>query len=315
MSSLIKNLEYNERRQKDSIKLFEISNLYGVEGSQNQSRKIGIITTGRVDHNYRDFNRFIDKNYMTNILSGITDHESYIQEISRSLVDSKNKTKIYYAEFNIEDINFKFKNESIDKYVNFEESTFKEISNYPWIYRDLSFLVKDSSSIETLFKTLESFEEDILIERFKKWGLFANVIGEVISKKEVIISQNNQVVAQIPTSALSDETPVNIHNVIKEPPQYLLKKWKWSEDKLPLISKNKIFSIKYQKLYSLSEIILELLSNPSIASKSWVYRQYDSQVQANTVFKPGEADAALIRLRRQDETNKSKNFLRDFLWY
>ena len=166
LSSLIKNLEYNERRQKDSIKLFEISNVYGVEGSQNQSRKIGIISTGRVDHNYRDFNRYIDKNYITNILSGITDHESYIQEISRSLVDSKNKTKIYYAEFNIEDINFKFKNESIDKYVNFEESTFKEISNYPCIYRDLSFLVKDSSSIETLFKTLESFEEDILIERF-----------------------------------------------------------------------------------------------------------------------------------------------------
>ena len=166
LSSLIKSLEYNERRQKDSIKLFEISNLYGVEGSQNQSRKIGIITTGRVDHNYRDFNRFIDKNYMTNILSGITDHESYIQEISRSLVDSKNKTKIYYAEFNIEDINFKFKNESIDKYVNFEESTFKEISDYPCIYRDLSFLVKDSSSIETLLKALESFEEDILIERF-----------------------------------------------------------------------------------------------------------------------------------------------------
>ena len=166
LDSLIKNLEYNERRQKDSIKLFEISNLYGVEGSQNQARKIGIIATGRIDHNYRDFNRFIDKDHMINVLSGISGHESYIQEISRSLVDSKNKTKIYYAEFNIEDINFKVKNESIDKYVNFEETTFKEISDYPLIYRDLSFLVKDSSSIETLFKALESFEEDILIERF-----------------------------------------------------------------------------------------------------------------------------------------------------
>ena len=166
LNSLINSLEFNERRQKDSIKLFEISNLFGVEGSQNQSRKIGIISTGRVDHNYRDFNRYIDKNYITNILSGITDHEFYIQEISRSLVDSKNKTKIYFAEFNIEDINFKFKNESIDKYVNFEDSTFKEISDYPCIYRDLSFLVKDSSSIETLLKDLESFEEDILIERF-----------------------------------------------------------------------------------------------------------------------------------------------------
>ena len=154
MHSLINNLEYNERRQKDSIKLFEISNLYGVEGSQNQSRKIGMIASGRIDHNYRDFNRFIDRDHMIKVLSGITDHDFYIQDISRSLVDSKSKTKIYYAEFNIEDINFKVKNKSIDKYVNFEETTFKEISEYPRIYRDLSFLVKDSSSIETLLKLL-----------------------------------------------------------------------------------------------------------------------------------------------------------------
>ena len=130
----------------------------------------------------------------------------------------------------------------------------------------------------------------------------------VISKREVIISQKNKIVAQIPTSALSDETPINIHNVIKEPPDYLLKKWEWSEDKLPVISENEILSLKDQKKYSLSEIILKLLSNPSIASKSWVYRQYDSQVQSNTVFKPGDADAALIRLRRQDEKNKNNEF-------
>ena len=134
------------------------------------------------------------------------------------------------------------------------------------------------------------------------------MIGEVISKREVIISQKNQIVAQIPTSALSDETPINIHNIIKEPPNYLLRKWEWSEDKLPVISENKIFSLKDQKIYSFSEIILKLLSNPSIASKRWVYRQYDYQVQSNTVFKPGEADAALIRLRSQDEKNKNYKF-------
>ena len=50
-----------------------------------------------------------------------------------------------------------------------------------------------------------------------------------------------------------------------------------------------------------------MLSNPSIASKRWIYKQYDSQVQANTVFKPGESDAAVIRLREQTETNKDKN--------
>ena len=153
-----------------------------------------------------------------------------------------------------------------------------------------------SESQERMLLVVKEEKLNILIKQFQKWGLFANVVGEVIPKKEVIISQNNQIVAHIPTSALSDETPINIHDIIKEPPNYLLKKWEWSEDKLPVISENKIFSLKDQKIYSFSEIILKLLSNPSIASKRWVYRQYDYQVQSNTVFKPGEADAALICL-------------------
>ena len=165
-----------------------------------------------------------------------------------------------------------------------------------------------SESQERMLMVVKEEKLNTLINQFKKWGLFANVIGEVISKREVIISQKNQIVAQIPTSALSDETPINIHNIIKEPPIHLLEKWEWTEEELPAISENKIFSLKDQQKYSFSEIILKLLSNPSIASKSWVYRQYDSQVQSNTVFKPGDADAALIRLRRQDEKNKNNEF-------
>ncbi|MDC3137775.1 phosphoribosylformylglycinamidine synthase subunit PurL [Prochlorococcus sp. AH-716-I19] len=165
-----------------------------------------------------------------------------------------------------------------------------------------------SESQERMLMVVKEEKLNTLINQFKKWGLFANVIGEVISKREVIISQKNKIVAQIPTSALSDETPINIHNIIKEPPIHLLEKWEWTEEELPAISENKIFSLKDQQKYSFSEIILKLLSNPSIASKSWVYRQYDSQVQSNTVFKPGDADAALIRLRRQDEKNKNNEF-------
>ena len=165
-----------------------------------------------------------------------------------------------------------------------------------------------SESQERMLLVVKEEKLNFLIKQFKNWGLFANVIGEVIPTKEVIISHENQIVAQIPTSALSDETPINIHNVIKETPNYLLEKWEWKEDKLPLVKKNEIVSLKDKKLYSFSEIILELLSNPSIASKRWVYRQYDYQVQSNTVFKPGEADAALIRLRSQYEKNKNKVF-------
>ncbi len=165
-----------------------------------------------------------------------------------------------------------------------------------------------SESQERMLFVVKEEKINSLIEKFNKWGLNANVIGEVIEANEVIISHKSKIVAQIPTSALSDDTPVNFHNVIKNPPKSLLNKWQWKENKLPEINEQKILSLKENKSFSYSQIILKLLSNPSIASKRWVYKQYDSQVQANTVFKPGESDAALIRLREQTEKNKNKVF-------
>jgi len=165
-----------------------------------------------------------------------------------------------------------------------------------------------SESQERMLFVVKEEKIKTLIEKFNKWGLYANVIGEVIASNEVIISHKSKIVAQIPTSALSEDTPVNVHNVIKTPPDYLLKKWEWKESNLPEINEQKIFSLKENKSFSYSEIILKLLSNPSIASKRWIFKQYDSQVQANTVFKPGESDAAVIRLREQNEKNKNKVF-------
>ena len=165
-----------------------------------------------------------------------------------------------------------------------------------------------SESQERMLLVVKEEKINKLIEKFNKWGLYANVIGEVIEANEVIIYHKSKIVAQIPTSALSDDTPVNFHKVINNPPEYLLKKWEWQEKKLPKINEEKIFSLKENKSFSYSQIILKLLSNPSIASKRWIYKQYDSQVQANTVFKPGESDAAVIRLRKQIEKNKNKVF-------
>ena len=78
-------------------------------------------------------------------------------------------------------------------------------------------------------------------EKFKKWGLFANVVGEVIETNEVIITHKSKIVAQIPTSALSDDTPVNFHDVINDAPEYLLNKWEWKENNLPEINELKLF--------------------------------------------------------------------------
>jgi len=158
-----------------------------------------------------------------------------------------------------------------------------------------------SESQERMLLVVKEDKLKTLINEFHKWGLYASVIGKVIKEKEVIISHKKQVVAKIPTSALSDNTPLNFNEVLKETPKYLLNKWNWSENDLPKDKRNMIFSLKFKKEFSWSEIILLLLSNPSIASKKWVFQQYDYQVQLNTIFKPGQSDAAVIRLRDQND--------------
>ena len=166
-----------------------------------------------------------------------------------------------------------------------------------------------SESQERMLLVVKKEQIDALKNEFKKWGLYASVIGEVIEKKEVIISHKQNIVAQIPTSALSDQTPINSHEILKEPPLSLQQKWKWEESQLPTPKIDRMYSLNFQKEYYWSEIISLLLSNPSIASKKWVYEQYDYQVQLNTVFKPGESDAAVIRLRSQHDTsNKDQKF-------
>lgn len=63
-------------------------------------------------------------------------------------------------------------------------------------------------------------------------------------------------------------------------------------------------------LKSWNQVLLDLLDNPSIASKEWVYRQYDHQVQNNTVIVPGGADAAVVRLRPQESQDSGRDWTR-----
>ena len=161
-----------------------------------------------------------------------------------------------------------------------------------------------SESQERMLLVVKEEKISRLINEFNKWGLYASVIGEVIKDKEVRISHRKKIVAKIPTSALSDQTPVNIHTKLDQPPSIIRKNWEWNENDLPKTKSKSILSLKYSKELNWTEILLCLLSNPSIASKKWVFEQYDHQVQVNTVFKPGEADSALIRLRSQNQNNK-----------
>ena len=79
-SSLIDDLLYNERRQKESIKLFEISEIYLQD---EVSSRIGIIASGRVADNYLDFSRKIDTKYLDNIFNDDLDMGMHFDLIPR----------------------------------------------------------------------------------------------------------------------------------------------------------------------------------------------------------------------------------------
>lgn len=148
-----------------------------------------------------------------------------------------------------------------------------------------------SESQERMLFVAEKGREQELIDIFERWGLHAVVAGEVISEQIVRILHQGTIAAEVPTSALADNTPIYHHEVLTNAPEYAKKAWSWTEAELPKIEKNGINGQNWE------QILLNLLDTPSIASKRWIYRQYDHQVQNNTVILPGGADAAIIRVR------------------
>jgi phosphoribosylformylglycinamidine synthase len=159
-----------------------------------------------------------------------------------------------------------------------------------------------SESQERMLFVVKPGREQALMERFTRWGLQAAVVGRVLDDNIVRVLQNGQVAAEVPASALADDTPINHHELISEPPAEIQTHWRWSEDQLPAASADGITPASGPcagLATSWNQVLLELLDDPTIASKRWVYRQYDHQVQANTVVPPGGADAAVVRLRPQ----------------
>ena len=155
-----------------------------------------------------------------------------------------------------------------------------------------------SESQERMLFVAEKGRERELIDIFHRWGLHAVVAGEVIEEPIVRILYRGGIAAEIPATALADDTPIYHRELLKEPPEYAQKAWQWSADSLPACDYEGLFVGGVYKTWN--EMLLQLLDNPTIASKQWVYRQYDRQVQNNTILLPGGADAAVIRVRPID---------------
>ena len=154
-----------------------------------------------------------------------------------------------------------------------------------------------SESQERMLFVVQAGREEPLMQRFRRWGLQAAVVGRVLEEPVVRVLQNGAVAAEVPSRALAEDTPINRRELLSEPPAAVQQHWQWQEGSLQALASEAV-----------ERTLLQLLDDPTIASKRWVWRQYDHQVQANTVVKPGGADAAVLRLRsQQDHDPQSSN--------
>ena len=164
---MLNNLLFNERRQKDSIKLFEISDLYTKSDQINQEKKLGIIISGRQGHNYLDFSKKLDDAYLNKLLNQEFDNSFFtIEEISRTELKTKKKDKIFYVEISIHKIPkkiFKDSNSNMGK-INFTK--YQSVSEFPSSIRDFSFSITDFKKYDTVINHLSDLNDINLKDAF-----------------------------------------------------------------------------------------------------------------------------------------------------
>ncbi len=142
------------------------------------------------------------------------------------------------------------------------------------------FEVLTSESQERMLAIVRPDDVAAVRDVCTKWGLSARAVGKLRAGGQMFVRHGGRVVAQVPAKALADEGPT--YDRPASAPSWLVRV---REDD-PAIHRLPV---------PLEEAFYSVLGAPGIASKRWVYEQYDSLVQGGTVLGPG-ADAAVIRL-------------------
>ncbi len=140
-----------------------------------------------------------------------------------------------------------------------------------------------SESQERMVVVVEKGKEDLAYKIFEKWGLHAVEMGKVTNDGMLRCYFNNEVVAEVPAESLAQAPLIDIEG---EKPDYLEELQNTDLSKLPVLA-----------LSDTEAALKMLLAEPNIASKRWVYEQYDHMVQTNTIICPGRADAAVLRVK------------------
>lgn len=137
-----------------------------------------------------------------------------------------------------------------------------------------------SESQERMLIVVKKGREQEIVELFSKYDLEAVAIGQVTDDKMLRLVHNGEVVANVPADALAEDAPV-YHKPSSEPEYF--REFQAMENDIPAVD-------------DYNEALMKLLKQPTIASKEWVYNQYDYMVRTNTVVAPG-SDAAIVRIR------------------
>jgi phosphoribosylformylglycinamidine synthase len=138
-----------------------------------------------------------------------------------------------------------------------------------------------SESQERMLICAKKGSEQAIIDIFEKWDLDCAVIGEVTATGNMELFWHGEKCAEVPVDPVSEEAPVLDRPMSR--PAYL--------DEIAKVSLNDFEAVDNQKAFE------KLLSSMEVVDKSWIYQQYDSMVQTNTVKKGGELDASVIRIK------------------
>ena len=150
------------------------------------------------------------------------------------------------------------------------------LDNIPIREPDMSPIeVLISESQERMLLVVKQGSEQALFGIMQKYGVACFRIGEVTSTRTISVKRSAETLANLPTSFLAN-API-IRRTIR----------------LPRVREN---SVEPNEPEDLEKTLLDVLASPTIASKEWVFRQYDHEVGIRTVAKPGDADAAVLKL-------------------
>ncbi len=142
-----------------------------------------------------------------------------------------------------------------------------------------------SESQERMLVIIKKGQESVAKRIFEKWDLHAEEIGFVTNDSMMRVKEKGVTVAEIPAKRLADDAPVYVRE--EKEPAYFKKLQAFDPKTLGNTG-------------DLNAALLKLLDSPTIASKEWIYEQYDHMVRTNTVVLPG-SDASVVRVKGTDK--------------